>query len=393
MIKREHHIKPIRPFYFVMDLVKIITGVRRSGKSVLLSQIADEVRESGVDESRIIYINFELFEYSELTDPKKLHKHIVAKTKKKEKYFVFIDEVQVVDKFEQVINSLRTKGNISVFITGSNAYLLSGELAKILSNKLMRFSVTPFTFSEALQISGESDKKKAFANYMMWGGLPGHFVFQNDVDKQKFLQDVFNSLIYRDIIQRAGIRDFILLEIIVQFMIENTSRIYSINTIAKHLKQNNKKVSAEALYNYVEYLMNSLLFTRVNRLDLKSKKMLSTNAKYYIADLGLLQITRGSQDAALGARFETIIANELLARGYKIYVGVKRNAEIDFVAQKNGETEYIQAAYTIASDDTLNREIGAFDGIPEKKTLITLDDYNYSAKGVKSVNAIEWLLD
>jgi predicted AAA+ superfamily ATPase len=306
---------------------------------------------------------------------------------------VFFDEIQNVDKFELVINSLRAKGNVSIFITGSNAHLLSGELATHLSGRFVQFLITPFTFGEALQISGETDKKKAFAQFMKWGGLPGHFAFGNETDKQKYLEDVYSSIVLRDVVMRSGIRDLNLLDNIVQFLVENTGKIFSANTVSKYLKSQSRNISAEALYNYIGNLTNSLLFTKVNRFDIKGKNIFATLEKYYIADLGLLRIKRGFINEDLGARFETVIANELLARGYKINVGVKRDAEIDFVAEKNGEIEFIQAAYTINSDETLKREIGAFDGIAEKKTLITADDYDYSAKGIKSVNALTWLLE
>jgi predicted AAA+ superfamily ATPase len=392
MIRRENIVEKIRPFYFAMDIVKVITGIRRAGKSVLLAQIAKELKNENIGEDRIIFVNFELFEHSELTAPKKLHEYISEKVKTNEKYFVFFDEIQLVDKFEKVVNSLRAKGNISLFLTGSNADLLSGELATLLSGRYVQFFITPFTFNETLLILGESDKKKAFAKFMKWGGLPGHFAFQNENDKQKYLQDVYNSIILRDIVQRSGIRDLNLLDNIIQFMVENTGNIFSANTISKYLKSQSRSVSAEALYNYIGHLTNSLLFNKVNRFDIKGKNVFSTLEKYYIADLGLLQIKHGFISENLGARFETIIANELLARGYKINVGVKSDVEIDFVAEKNGELEFIQAAYTIDSDATLKREMGAFSGIPEKKTLITFDDYDYSAKGVKSVNVIDWLL-
>ena len=392
MIKRERAIESIRPFYFAMDIVKVITGIRRAGKSVLLSQIADELRAAGINDDKIIFINFELIEYSELMDYKKLYEHIVEKIKTDEKYFVFFDEVQLVDNFELTVNSLRAKGNIGLFITGSNARLLSGELATHLSGRFVQFFIAPFSFSEALQISAGTDKKIAFAQYMKWGGLPGHFAFENATEKQKYLQDVYNSVILRDIVQRSGMRDLNLLENIIRFIVESTGNIFSANTISKYLKSQGRSVSAEALYNYLGHLTNSLLFNKVNRFDIKGKNVFLTLEKYYIADLGLLQVKRTFLNENLGARFETIIANELLVRGYKIYVGIRRNTEIDFVAEKNGELEFIQAAYTINSDETLKRELGAFDGIAEKKTLITLDDYDYSAKGVKSVNAIDWLL-
>ena len=392
MVVRDFLLKSIRPFYEIMDLVKVIIGIRRCGKSILLSQISAELSESGVDNDHIIFINFELFEFSHLKTAKDLHEHIMPLIKKDEKYFVFFDEIQMVSDFELVVNSLRAKGNISIFITGSNAHLLSGELATHLSGRYVKFLITPFTFEESLQITGETDLKTAFENYMKWGGMPGRFVFKTETETQKYLQDVFDTIILRDILIRKKIRDINLLNNIIQFLLENTGSIFSANTISKYLKSQSRSVSAETLYNHVEYVIESLLFTKVNRYDIRGKSVFATLEKYYIADMGLLQLKRGLIDEHLGGRLESIVANELLAKGYKINVGVMRNAEIDFVAEKNNETEYIQVCYHIDSDETMRREINAFDGIPEKKLLITADNFDYSQKGVKSINIIDWLL-
>ncbi|MDR2622784.1 MAG: ATP-binding protein [Dysgonamonadaceae bacterium] len=393
MINREHIIGPIRPFYEITDLVKVLIGIRRSGKSVLLSQIAAELLEKGIDNDHIIVINFELLDFADLKTAKSLHNYVVSHVKPNETYFVFLDEIQLVEEFELAVNSLRARGNISVFITGSNAHLLSGELATYLSGRYVQFPVTPFSFAETLLITGETDKKIAFDTYMKWGGMPGRFAFKTETETQKYLQDVFDTIILRDIVIRKKIRDINLLNNIIQFLLENSGNIFSANTVAKYLKSQSRSVSAETLYNYIEYIIESLLFTKVNRFDVKGKNVFATLEKYYIADMGLLQLKRGMIDEHLGGRLESIVANELLARGYKINVGVLRNAEIDFIAGKNNETEYIQVCYHIDSDETMRREINAFDGIPEKKLLITTDNFDYSQKGVKSVNVIDWLLD
>ena len=392
MIVRDFFLKPIRPFYEVPDLVKVIIGIRRCGKSVLLSQIAAELLERGIDNEHIIFINFELFEFDRLKTAKDLHEHIISLIRENEKYFVFFDEIQLVSNFELVVNSLRARGNISIFMTGSNAHLLSGELATYLSGRYVKFLITPFTFEETMRITGETDPKIAFENYMKWGGMPGRFAFKTETETQKYLQDVFDTIILRDIVIRKKIRDINLLNNIIQFLLENTGSIFSANTISKYLKSQSRSLSAETLYNHVEYIVESLLFTKVNRFDIKGKNVFATLEKYYIADMGLLQLKRGLIYEHLGGRLESIVANELLAKGYKITVGVTRNAEIDFVAEKNNETEYIQVCYHIDSDETMRREINAFDGIPERKLLITADNFNYSQKGIRSINIVDWLL-
>ena len=393
MILREFFLKPIRPFYEITDLVKVIIGIRRCGKSVLLSQIADELSEKGIDNEHIIFINFELFEFTHLKTAEKLHAYVTSLVKKDEKYYVFFDEIQMVSDFELVVNSLRSKGNFSIFITGSNAHLLSGELATHLSGRYVKFMVTPFTFEETLQITGETDYKLAFENYMKWGGMPGRFMFKTETETQKYLQDIFDTIILRNILIRKKIRDINLLNNIIQYLLENTGRIFSAHTIVKFIKSQSRSVSAETLYNHVDYIVESLLFTKINRFDIRGKNVFATLEKYYIVDMGLLQLKRGLIYEHLGGRIESIVLNELLARGYKIHVGIMRNAEIDFVAEKNNETEYIQVCYHIDSDETMQREINAFEGIPERKWLITADNFDYSQKGVKSVNIIDWLLN
>ncbi|MDR2585634.1 MAG: ATP-binding protein [Prevotellaceae bacterium] len=392
MMKRELFLNPIRPFFEVTDLVKVIIGIRRCGKSVLLSQIAAELLEKGVNKDHIIFINFELFEFAHLNTAKELHEYVGSLVKRGEKYYLFFDEIQMVNSFELVINSFRAKGNCSIFITGSNAHLLSGELATHLSGRYVKFLITPFLFEESLQITGETNIALAFDNYLKWGGMPGRYIFKTESETQKYLQDVFDTIILRDILIKKKIRDINLLNNIIQFLLENMGNIFSAHTISKFLKSQSRSVSAETLYNHVDYIVESLLFTKVHRYDIKGKNIFATLEKYYITDMGLLQLKRGLINEHLGGRLECIVANELLAKGYKIHIGIKRNAEIDFVAEKNNETEYIQVCYHIDSDETMNREINAFDGIPEKKVLITADHFDYSQKGVKSVNIIDWLL-
>jgi predicted AAA+ superfamily ATPase len=392
MVIRKKLLKNVRPFYEAFDLVKVIIGIRRAGKSVFLMQIANELKGMGVKEHQIIFMNFELFEFSHIRTAQDLNKDIKRRIKKsRSKFYIFLDEIQNVEQFELVVNSLRAQGNASIFITGSNAHLLSGELATHLSGRYVTFLLTPFTFAEVLEITKERNKKIAFDNYMLWGGLPGRFAFTGENEVQKYLQDVFDSTILRDIIMRTKIRDLNLLDNIIQFLLDNIGNIFSANTVSKYLKSQSRNVSAETLYNHINHIVSSLIFSKVNRYDVKGKNIFSTLEKYYIADMGFLQLKRSRLNENLAARLENIVANELIARGYKINVGVMPNAEIDFVATKNNKTQYIQVCYKIDSDKTLKRELNAFKGIPEKKLLITTDTYDYSQNGVECVNVVEWL--
>ncbi|MCL2144409.1 MAG: ATP-binding protein [Endomicrobia bacterium] len=392
MIIREQFLFPIRPFYKVYDLVKVIIGIRRCGKSVLLSQIADELRAQGVNEKQIIFINFELYEFSHIKTAKDLTEYISSKIKNKKPYFLFFDEIQNVGSFELAVNSLRAKRNASIFITGSNSHLLSGELATHLSGRYVKFNVTPLTFKEVLALTKEKDLKKAFGGFMQWGGLPGRFVYSNESEIIKYLQDVYDSVVLRDIIQRSGLRDLSLLDNIILFLLDNSGNIFSANTISKYLKSQSRSVSAEALYNYIRYITGSLLFQKVNRYDVKGKSVFATLEKYYPADLGILQLKQASFKDTLGSRLETIVANELIARGEQIHIAKNGGYEIDFIAEKNGKRKFIQVAYHIDSDKTLQRELRAFNGIPDRKILITADNFDYSRDGVESVSIIDWLL-
>jgi predicted AAA+ superfamily ATPase len=395
MIKREQFLAPIRPFYSTTDLVKVIIGIRRAGKSVLLTQIADEIRQSGVDDNHIILINFELFEYSEIKTARDLNEYIMSHINRDEKYYLLFDEIQNVTKFELVINSLRSMGNISTFITGSNAHLLSGNLATHLSGRYVQFTVTPFTFSETMEITGETNRKTAFDNYLKWGGLPGRFAFDGDIETAKYLGDVYDAIVLRDITQRSGLRDLNLLDNIIRFLLDNIGNIFSANTVSKYLKSQSRSVSPETLYNYIDHILGSLLFTKVDRYDIRGKNVFATLEKYYVADLGILNLKRASTDVNLGGRLENIVAEELIARGYRINVGVLRDAEIDFVAEKDNSRIYIQVAYTIDSDTTLEREINAFNNVRDNydKLLLTTDTTDYSQNGIKHINVIEWLLN
>ena len=396
MVKREKFLKQIRPFYHANDLLKVIIGMRRVGKSVLLSQIADDLRADGVPEDAMIAMNFELFEFSGIKTAEDLHGYLAKRMRKGRKYHLFFDEIQMVEGFEAVVNSLRASGKANIFMTGSNAHLLSGELATRLAGRFVQFGVTPFTLSEAAQTFANKGKsmRDVFDDYIQWGGLPGRFAFGQAQEIGKYLGDVYDSIVLRDIIQRSGIRDIALLDDEVRFLIENIGSVFSARSISKYLKGQSRSVSSETLYNHIRRIVSSLLFTRVDRYDIRGKSVFATLEKYYIADVGLLQLKRSSVDANLGGRLENIVAMELMARGYKIAVGVLRNAEIDFVAEKNGNREYVQVAYGIDSDATLKRETGAFDKIKDHhpKILITADGTHCNHNGIQHFNAIDWLL-
>ncbi|MDR0723567.1 MAG: ATP-binding protein [Endomicrobium sp.] len=395
MIKRELYLSKIRKFYD-SDLVKIITGVRRSGKSVLLNQIIEELREKKVSKGNIIYINFENLEYAGLTDVKKLDKYVKNKITNKKKYYIFFDEIQNVKKFELAVNSLRATQNASIFITGSNSKLLSGELATHLTGRYIGFFMMPFTFKEVYEYSKckYENREDCFQKYIEWGGMPQIYNL-NDVSEYKpYLEDLYNSIVFKDIVERAGVKDINLLNRIMQFVIENIGGIFSVNSIRKFLKSEDLTVRSEKIYNYIDVITASLIINRANRYNIRGKKVIQFYEKYYLADLGLAQLKRSSFEKSSGSRLENIVYNELLARGYKVYVGDIANGEIDFIAQNFDDKIYIQVSQFLSDKKIIKREFGAFGAVKDNypKYILSLDKINFSQDGIKHFNLVDWLL-
>lgn len=296
MIKREKYLKIIRPFY-EQDLIKVITGIRRSGKSVILTQIMEELKESGIKEEQIIYINFEFADYIDITDAKKLNAFIEQKLINKAKYYVFFDEIQNIDKWEKVVNSLKSKynENISIFITGSNSDLLSGELATHIAGRYVSFKVYPFTFAEACELKDIKDNDKyelerVFDDYIIWGGMPQRFSLKDELQVKTYLSDVYNSIVIKDIIERFKIKDIDLFNKILTFIMTTPSQIFSAESLTKYLCSESIEVSKITIYNYLEYMCRAMLINKAERFDVRGKRILNGKYKYYLTDLGLGQV-------------------------------------------------------------------------------------------------------
>jgi predicted AAA+ superfamily ATPase len=392
MLKREKYLKKIRPFYDD-DLIKVLVGIRRAGKSVLLDQIAEEMLEK-TDKEHIIKLDFEILEYSELREKNKLNEYIESKKKKKNRYYILIDEIQEVHEYELAINSLRAKHKASIFITGSNAHLLSGELATYLSGRYLQFYIAPFSFSEVCEFK-EGDRYEIFSNYSVYGGLPQRFDYGDDTLKiKKYLHDVYNSIVLRDIIHRSKISNEELLNKIIMYLVENTGCIFSANKIINFIHSQRWEISPNTIYNYLALVMKSLLFNKVERYDIRGKQVLETLEKYYIADLGLLQVRGGVGAFNYGARFETVIYNELLSRDYQVFIGKNKEKEVDFIVIKDNVKKYIQASYKLDSDSVIEREFGVFENIKDnfEKIVVSMDKIDFSRNGIRHVNGIEFLL-
>lgn len=395
MLKREQYLAKMRAFYD-SDLVKILVGIRRCGKSVILKQIMDELRLKGIKEDHIIYINFEFIEFEELTNYKSLNKYIKDKILDDKMYYIFFDEIQNVENFEKVVNSLRASTKTSIFITGSNSRLLSNELSTVLSGRYVSFSINPLSYREVLEIIGEKySTDKIFEDYLRWGSLPNRFEFKQEDAIKNYLYGVFDSIILRDVVERLKIRDIALFNLILQYVIDTIGREFSAENIMNFLRNEGREVSTLTIYSYLDALCKALLIRKVYRYDIHGRAVLKTLNKYYVTDLGIAQIKNNKTEIDKSYAIENIVYNELLIKGYDVYTGKTKKGEIDFVATKPDKRIYIQVAFSIPNEDTKNREFRAFNNIKDNypKYLITLDKLNYEVNGIKHVNLIDFLLD
>lgn len=397
MIIRETYLKKIRSFYH-SDLIKVITGIRRCGKSVLLMQIMDELRSQGIANEQIIYINFEDYDFSFIRTSMDLFEYVKEKLVTTNTYYLFFDEIQIIPEFERVINSFRMKYGASIFITGSNGKLLSGELATFLSGRYVSFSVQPFSFREACEfqkLAREQITEEHLKDYMIWGGLPQRFYMQDEEQTKTFLRDVYDTIVLRDIVQRAGIKDIELFNRIMEYLVCNPSQIFSITSLANYFLSVNRKISKETVYNYLEHITSALIMKRASRYDIRGKRILTKSDKYYLTDMGLGRIRNSGFKLEMGALLENVIFNELLARGYEVYVGKTTNGEIDFVAIKGNQKEYYQVAYYLYDQKVIDREFGAFSNIPDNfpKYVLSFDKMDFSRDGITHKNVLDFLLE
>lgn len=396
MLKREMYLSRIRGFYD-SDLVKILVGIRRCGKSVILKQIMNELKEKGIDEKHIIYVNFEFIEFEELQDYKKLNTYIKEKIVDDNKYYVFLDEIQKVEKFEDVVNSLRASiDNISIFITGSNSKLLSNELSTVLSGRYVLFNIYPLSYKEFIELTGKDAKsEETFWDFVKWGGLPNRTQFTEESNIQDYLHSVFDSIILRDVVERLGLKDTTLFDLLLQYIVDTTGRQFSAENVIKFLKNEGKSVSTETLYMYLDALCKALMIKKIYRYDIHGKAILKTLNKYYMTDLGIAQIKNNNFEINKSFAIENVVYNELLERGYEVYIGKTKNGEIDFIATKTEEKLYFQVAYLLESDKVQNREFGAFKEIEDNypKYVLSLDRADFSRNGIIHKNIIDWLLE
>ena len=399
MIRRENYLQKLHQLKD-HDLIKVVTGIRRSGKSTLLESFKNDLIQSGVAKDDIIFLNFEERENLHLTEWIALYDEIVKSTSAEKTAYIFLDEVQLVNDFEKLINALYTKKNIDLYVTGSNAYLLSSELATLLTGRYIAINVQPYSFAEYVQAnSEEKNTDRLFRQYINASCFPEAVTLaqNNQSLVNDYLQSIYDTVIIKDIAQRYKLRNLNNLHRIISFVFDSVGSYISPTNIAAELsKKSAKSISHNTIIKYLEFLANSYIIYPAERFDIKGKELLTTNQKYYLVDLGLKNITATNKyDSDLGRKLENIVYFELLRRGGKIYVGKNNDKEIDFVVQKpNNEREYYQVAHTVNDEKTFNREISAFRNIRDNypKFLLTLDYDNVNIEGVQKTNVIDWLL-
>jgi len=405
MIKREEYMSRIRPF-IGNELIKVLTGIRRSGKSVMLELIRQELITQGVSDSQFIKYNFEDMRNAKLCTAEALHDEVTKRVSaiketsgEQVKIYLFFDEIQEVEGWEKCVNSFRVEFDCDIYITGSNAKLLSGELATYLAGRYVEFVIYPFSFGEFLELYSSVHpgitNQEVFTKYLTFGGMPylRNLRFE-ETPSQVYLQDLFNSVVLKDIVKRNNIRDVDLLERIIAYVFSGIGTTFSAASISKYFKSENRAAAPETVMNYINHCIDAFLFYQVRRQDLQGKKLLTVNEKYYAADHGIREAVYGGNMKDINLILENVVFMELLRRQYKITVGKASEKEIDFVCEKRNEKLYVQVSYLLASDDTIQREFGAYSSVKDNfpKYVVSLDEFDMSCDGIKHRNIRDFLL-
>lgn len=398
MIIREAYISQIVPL-IDKNLIKVLTGVRRSGKTVLLSQIQDYLLKNGRSKSQIINISLESKKNKKFKDGDVLYEYLISACEKlNAKAYIFLDEIQIVSGWEEVVSSLLVDIDCDIYITGSNSKLLSGELATLIAGRYIQIHVYPFTLSEAKQMLEQNGKFKSdevlFQDYLKYGGLPMRFSLE-EISLEAYLSDTYDAIVVKDIIQRNNIKDTNLLNMILAFLMDNIANPFSARSIVAALKQEGINTTVETVIAYIDYIKKAMVVYSAQRYDIKGKKLLTTNEKYYTVDLGLRNCVKASGEIDYNKLYENIVYLELLYRGYDVKVGKTDDYEIDFVAYKGSDTLYVQVCYLLASTEAVEREFGNLERIKDNypKYVISGDLPDFSRNGIKHYNIIKFLLN
>lgn len=395
VIQRTEYLNELESFRDT-QLIKVVTGIRRCGKSTLFELYQDRLRDGGVQDEQITQINFEDLAYEELLDYKALYAYISQRLLPDQMNYVFLDEIQAVDQFEKAVDSLYIKKNVDLYITGSNAYLLSGELATRLSGRYVEIKMQPLSFREYLTAQSESsDVSRRFAEYQTNSSFPGALELKTAKKIREYLSGIYHTIVMKDVVARLKVGDVFMLESLIKFMFDNIGNLTSTRKISDTMNSAGRSISVHTVERYLSGLVDSFILYRVPRYDVKGKQLLQTGDKYYVADVGLRYYLLGQKATDRGHILENIVFLELLRRGYEVFVGKVGTAEVDFIVNGSGGTEYYQVALTVRDEQTLARELAPLDAISDHnpKYLLTLDDdppadYN----GIKQINVLDWLI-
>lgn len=398
-IKRTKYLDLIRRFYD-SSLIKVLTGIRRCGKSVLLSQIKEEIKETyNIDEDHIISINFEDVSFTNLRNYIKLNNFIIKKIKDKNKYYIFLDEIQNVRNFEKTLASLKATQNVSIFVTGSNSKLLSGRLSSLLVGRCKEFKILPFSYTEFLQYYKENNLPlplQPLNNYIRLGGMPQRFDYDNEDDIKNYLISLFNGIIDKDICNSRSNINKENFTTLTKYIISNATKEFSATSISDYFNKTNKgNITRENIYRYLEKLEQACLISRVKRFDIASKRTLKLIEKHFVIDNGFFLACSQSNNILISHALENLIYNELIYRGYEIKIGKTYKGEIDFVVTKNNTKCFIQVAYLLSDESIIKREFSAFSSIKDSapKYVFSLDQFDMSQDGIKHINIEDFLLN
>jgi hypothetical protein len=395
MIQRKQYLQELIDFRDT-NLIKVVTGIRRCGKSTLFELYQEYLKENGVDEKQIISINFEDMEFEDLQNYKALYAYVKERLVPDKMNYIFLDEIQAVPQFQKAVDSLFIQKNCDVYITGSNAYMLSGELATLLSGRYVEIKMLPLSFKEYLSAMPDSnDLSRKYTSYLTDSSFPGALELADGKKIREYLSGIYHTIMMKDIVSRLKIQDVLMLESVISYMFDNIGNICSTKKIADTMTSDGRSISVHTVERYLNALIDSFILYRVPRYDVKGKQLLRTGEKYYVADIGLRYFLLGTKSADRGHILENVIYLELLRRGYEVYVGKVGTKEVDFIVTGENGIEYYQVALTVRDEATLQRELSSLDSINDHnpKYLLTLDDdpiadYN----GIKQINAIDWLL-
>ena len=394
IIYREEYMNKLNSYKY-KQIIKVITGIRRSGKSTILNEFKKELIDKGVLEKNIISINFEDNSNRELLDFQKLHDYIMEKADEKCMNYIFLDEIQNVNEFQKCIDSLLLREYLDIYITGSNSYMLSGELATYLTGRYIQIHVLPLSFKEYLSYYGEENELRKYNEYSMYGGFPYLINLDNYNEKLEYLDSIYSTVIVKDVINRKKVNDVMMLESICRFLFDSIGSSISTKKISDTLVSNGRKNSVHTVELYVNSLLESYVLYKVKRFDIKGKQLLKTQEKYYLSDLGLRTYLLGkNNNKDLGHILENIIFLELKRKGYRVYIGKNDDTEVDFVVETEDEYIYIQVALSVREESTLQRELKSLESISNhyKKYIITLDYDTNNYNGIKQISAIDFLL-